>query len=194
MQIVDWTGEDVFMDGDVLRKLGAEASINRRYSRSSGLESISLFIIAKGVTLNLVGDAPEICNVVNGYTLMDQRFVELPLGNGMKLPCTILQFSRSGSLDEEKKTVLYYYMANSEFCSSRSVLRSRVRRGNSIVRCVGQVQIAASAAGALTADSATQLVCDFAADSAVAISELFKQIEEDQSVNSLRILQEGGSR
>ena len=193
LQIHDWTGEDVPLDETILDKINAEASINRLYSRDNGAESISLFIAASGVTAGImVGHPPEICNVMSGYQLLDQRFIELILESGTKLPCTILQFYRGGSLIQERKTILYYYMADEQFCGDRSVLRSKVRRGPSMVNCIAQVQIAASSRGTL-ADSATKLVSDFAVDSASSIADLFEHIREDQRADSPRTLKEEGS-
>ena len=184
MQIADWTGEDVPFDEAeaILGKIYAEASINRCYSRGDGVEYIMLFIAAAGVTgASMVGHAPEVCNVLSGYSLVDQRFAELPIDDVTKLPCRVLQFSRGESLDPERKTVLYYYMADSQFCGNRSQLRSGVRRGSTMVRCIAQVQIAASSTETRTADSRTQMVSDFAVDSASAMARLFENIEKDCS-------------
>lgn len=197
LRIHDWTGEDVPLDEAevILDKICAEASINRRYSRENGKGFVSLFIAASGTTAGtMVGHAPEICNVSAGSTLTDQRFVQLRLGDGMKLPCKILEFSRGGSLDAERKTVLYYYMADEQFCGNRSQLRSRVRRGPNMVHCIAQVQIVASSRGTLSDDSATRMVCDFAVDSASFIADLFEHIQKNQSVDSASVLKEGGSR
>jgi len=197
MQIGDWTGEDIPLDEAevILDKIYAEASINRLYSRDNGVESISLFIAASGVTAGtMVGHPPEVCNVRSGYTLMDQRFVELPLGDEMKLPCRIVQFFRGSLLDAEKKIVLYYYVADGQFCGDRSQLRSRVKRGSNMVNCIAQVQIIASSKGTLTTDSMVRIVSDFAVDSASSIAELFEHIQKDQNVDSPRALKEGGSR
>jgi hypothetical protein len=192
MQIGDWTGQDVPLDEAILRTIGADAFINRRYTRRPGSESVSFFIAASGVTAGgLVGHAPEICNVYSGYEPGNHRSVKLPLNDGAMLPCKILQFSRGGALDPEKKTVLYYYMADGQFCGDRSVLRARVRRGPSMVHCVAQVQVAASSAETATADSATRLVCAFAADSASSIAQLFEDLEKDRSSSQSQELLEG---
>lgn len=191
MQIGDWTGQDLPLDETIPRQIGADAYINRRYSHRSGIGSVSLFIAATGVTRMLVGHPPEICNVVAGSTLTDDQSVELPLDDGTMLPCRILQFSRGSVLDPEKKTVLYYYMAEGQFCGNRSALRSKVRRGSNIVNCVAQVQIAASSAETATADSATRLACAFAADSASSITMLFEDLEKDRSSSQSHELLEG---
>lgn len=191
MQIGDWTGQDLPLDETIPRQIGADAYINRRYSHRSGIGSVSLFIAATGVTRMLVGHPPEVCNVVAGSTLTDDQSMELPLDDGTMLPCRILQFSRGSALDPEKKTVLYYYMADSQFCGDRSALRSKVRRGSNIVNCVAQVQIAASSAETATADSATRLACAFAADSASSITMLFEDLEKDRNSRQSHELLEG---
>jgi len=183
MQIADWTGEDIPLDEAeaILGKIHAEASINRRYSRGNGVKAVSLFIAASGTTAGtLVGHLPEICNVMAGSTLTDQRSVELPLKDATKLPCRVLQFSRSRPLDGEKKTVLYYYMADSRFYGNHSQLTWCVRRGPTMVHCIAQVQIVASSTDTGPTDAATAVVSEFAVDSASAIVELFQRIAEDQ--------------
>lgn len=181
IKIGDWTGHDVPLNEAVLLEIGADAYINRRYSHGNAEEAVFLFVAASGVTTGtLVGHAPEVCNVWSGHKLTDQRSTELPLGNGTNLPCRILQFSRGEPVGPEQKTVLYYYMADGQFCGNRSQLRSRVRRGPSMVSCVAQVQIVASSIDAVTGDSATRIVSDFAIDSASAIAELFQHIEGDR--------------
>lgn len=182
MQIADWTGEDIPLDEAeaILDKIHGEASINRRYSRNNGVESVSLFIAASGTTAGtLVGHPPEVCNVVAGSTLTDQRSVELPLDDATKLPCEVLQFSRSRSLDGEKKTILYYYMADSQFYGNRAHLTWRVRRGPTMVHCVAQVQIVACSTRTPPADVMTDIVSEFAIDSASATVELFRRIVAD---------------
>jgi len=197
MQIGDWTGEDVQLDEAevILDKICAEASINRRYSRDNGKESVSLFIAASGtIASTMVGHAPEVCNVLSGYSLVDQRFAELPTGDGTKLACKIVQFYSDAQLECRKKTVLYYYMADGQCYGNRSQLRYRVLRGSNMVNCVAQVQIAAQAEGTLTTDSTVRIVSDFAVDSASLIADLLEHIQKDQSVDSASVLKEGGSR
>jgi hypothetical protein len=191
MQIGGWKGQDVPLDEAVLREIGADASINRLYSRGSGSESVSLFVAASGATVGtLVGHPPEICNVWSGHKLTYNRSTELLLDDGTKLPCRILQFSRAGgSLDVEKRTVLCYYMADGQFCGDRSLLRSRVRRGSGVT-CVAQIQIVASA-GIATADSTTELATAFAVDSASSIVQLFKDIEKNRSSGQIREMPKG---
>jgi len=184
MAIADWTGHDVPLDEAeaILRTIGADAFINRRYLRRSGSESVSLFIAASGVAGGtLVGHGPEICNVYSGYKPGNHRSVELPLNDGTMLPCRILQFSRGSLSVAEHKRVLYYYMADGQPCGSRSVLRYKVRRGPSVVRCVAQVQMAASSTETMAADSAERIVSEFAVDSASSIARLFKDIEKTGS-------------
>ena len=193
-QIGDWKGQNVPLDEAVLREIGADASINRLYSRGRGSELVSLFIAASGVTVGtLVGHQPEICNVWSGYPLTYDRSTELLLDNGTNLPCRILQFSRGGPLDTEKRTVLCYYMADSEFCGNRYVLRSRVQHRQSMVHCLAQVQIVASSKEALDADSMIKIVSDFAIDSAPSIAELFAHIQNNQSADSTHSLKKRGS-
>ena len=182
MQIGDWVGEDVPLDKAIPRRINAEACINRRYSRRLGSASILLFMAASGITTgSMVGHAPEICNVRSGSTLVDQHSMRLPIENEGELPCMVLEFSRGGSFGSQKKTVLCYYVADGEFYDNRSVLRSRVLYGSSMIHCVGQVQIVASDES-LSIDSGRGVVSDFAIDSASVICGLFKHIADDLSL------------
>jgi hypothetical protein len=190
-QIGQWLGADVPLDESVLSKIDAEAYVNRQYLRGGGDESISLFIAASGTTGGtLVGHAPEICNVYAGATLLDQDLTQLPLADGMRLPCQILQFVRGDSVAPERVTVLYYYMADDRYCGNRSELRSRVRRGAAMVRCIAQVQIVTSAKSA-TPDATTATVCSFAVDSASSIAQLFADLKRDQGSDDLCTPMEG---
>jgi len=192
LQIHDWTGQDVPLDEAeiVMDKIYAEAGINRLYSCNKSERTVILFIAASGVTEGtMVGHAPEICNVMSGYELANEKNVELDISSLLKLPCKILQFKRGGSLDTEKKVVLYYYMADGQFCGTRSQLRYRVRRGPKMVNCIGQVQIAASTNEALDVDSMTKIVSDFAIDSAPYISDLFANISKKQSAKLINPLE-----
>jgi hypothetical protein len=100
VQINDWMGQDVPLDDSVPSAIGAEAYINRGYSRGNRLESVSLFVAASGTRRDaLVGHPPELCNVMAGWTLMNCSSTELPLGGETKLPCSIFEFSQNGLLD-----------------------------------------------------------------------------------------------
>jgi hypothetical protein len=193
MQIGDWTGKDVPINEAeiILDKISADVMINRFYSYKNGRDSVSLFIAASGITDGImVGHPPEICNVMSGYQLVDQRQVELILENNTKLPCTILQFYRGDSLIKERKTILCYYMADKQFCGNRSVLQSRVQHSPSIVNCIAQIQIFASSVEDQTSDGIMKLVSDFAVDSASSIVDLLSSIQKDQTVNSAQTAKE----
>ena len=189
MQIGSWTGQDVPLDEAIVRKTGTDGHINRRYSRYIGVEYVGLYI-AYGVTARaLAPHRPEVCYVRAGWTLMDRRSVELPLGNGAKLPCSVFQFSRGG-LNAERIVVLDYFIVDGRYCGDASLLQSRAWRGSDTVAYVAQVQI--SSTGNLPTDSATEKVTTFAVDSALLIADLFEHIQEDQSVASSGAIREEG--
>ena len=179
MQIGSWTGQDVPLDKAIVRATGTDAHISRRYSRRNGLESVSLYVACGANARNLVGHRPEVCYVGAGLTLMNRRSVELPLNDGTRLPCSVLDFSRGG-LNTNQVTALYYFIVDGQCCGDVSLLRSRAWRGSGTVRYVAQVQIVASTTANLTADSAERIVSDFAVESASSISRLFEDAEEDQ--------------
>jgi len=179
MQIGSWAGQDVPLDEAIVRATGTDAHISRRYSRRNGLESVSLYVACGVNARNLMVHRPEICYIGAGWTLMNRRSVELPLNDGTRLPCSVLDFSH-GVLNTNQVTVLYYFIVDGQCCGDVSLLQSRAWRGSGTVRYVAQVQIVASAKSNLTADSAERIVSDFAAESASSISRLFEDAEEDQ--------------
>ena len=194
LQIHDWTGQDVPLDEAIVRATGTDAHISRRYSRRNGLESVSLYVACGVNASKLMIHRPEICYIGAGLTLMNRRSVELPLNDGTRLPCSVLDFSRGG-LNTNQVTTLYYFIVDGQCCGDISLLQSRAWwRGSDTVAYVAQVQIVASSKETLTTDSIVRIVSDFAVDSASSIAELFEHIQKDQSAHSTHPLKKGGSR
>ena len=179
LQIESWTGKNVPLDEAIVRATETEAHINRIYSRHNTLESISLYIGYGVRARDLAPHRPEVCYTGTGWTRTNKRSEELPLSDGIKLPCNIFQFS-SGTLNTRKVVVLNYYIVDGQHCHDLSLLRSKVWRGSGAVRYVAQVQIVTSTSMNLNADSAARIICQFAAESAFSISRLFENSEEDQ--------------
>ena len=179
LQIGDWMGREVPLDEAIVRATDTDAHINRSYSRNNASQYISLYIASGIKTRDLMPHRPEVCYTGAGWTLIDKRSMELPLSDGMKLPCNVLQFSR-GTLNTNKTVLLNYYIVDGQYCRDISLLRSKVWRGSGRVRYVAQIQIIASSTSNLTADSAERIISDFAAESASSISRLFESAEEDR--------------
>lgn len=179
LQIESWKGKDVPLDEAIVQATDTEAHINRIYSLHNSSKYISLYIAYGVRARDLMPHRPEVCYTGAGWTLIDKRSMELPLSDGMKLPCMALQFSR-GTLNTKKTVLLNYYIVDGQYCRDVSLLRSKAWRGSGRVRYVAQVQIVASTTMSLNADSATRLVCEFAAESASSISRLFESPEENR--------------
>jgi len=179
LQIGDWMGREVPLDEAIVRATDTDAHINRRYSRHNGSESILLYVACGVKARDLMPHRPEVCYTGAGWTLIDKRSMELPLSDGMELPCMALQFSR-GTLNTKKTILLNYYIVDGQYCRDVSLLRFKAWRGSGTVRYVAQIQIAASATSNLTADSAARIISDFAVESASSISRLFESPEEDR--------------
>lgn len=182
LEIDDWTGQDVPLDEATVRATDTDAHLNRRYSRRNGLESLSLYVASGIKARDLMPHRPEVCYTGAGWTLVGRRRTELPLSDGTKLPCNILQFSR-GALNTQKIVVLDYYIVDGQYCADVSLLRSKAWRGSGTVRYVAQVQIATSITAIMTNDSAAKLVSEFAVDSASSIAHLFENPKEGQNLN-----------
>jgi len=179
LQINDWTGEEVPLDEAIVQATDTDAHINRRYSRRSGLESVSLYIASGVRARDLMPHRPEVCYTGAGWTLTDRRSTDLSLSDGMKLPCNVLQFSR-GSLNSSKVLVLDYYLVDGQYCRNVSLLRSKAWRGSGSVEYVAQVQVTTLIAATQTAHSARTIVSDFAGESASLIADLLKEAGEDR--------------
>ncbi|MFC1795268.1 exosortase-associated EpsI family protein [Planctomycetota bacterium] len=187
LQIGDWIGREVPLDEAIVRATDTDAHINRSYSRSNSLEFISLHIASGVKARDLMPHRPEVCYTGAGWTLFDKRSMELPLSDGTKLPCNVMQFSR-GTLATKKVVVLDYYIVDRQYCGDVSLLRSKAWRGSGTVRYVAQVQIVTSIPSNQTADSATRAVSAFAVESASLISRLFEDAEEDQQSDKDRFI------
>ena len=173
LQIGDWTGREVPLDEAIVQATDTDAHINRSYSRQNAPESVLLYI-AYGVRVrDLMPHRPEVCYTGAGWTLIDRRSTELALTDEMKLPCNVLQFSR-GSLNKQRVVVLDYYIVDGQYCDDVSDFRFKAWGGSGTVGHVAQVQIVASVAPNLPADSAGRSVSAFAAESASSISSLFE--------------------
>ena len=195
VQIGEWKGQDVPVEEGVLREIHADASVNRLYSQGKESNLVTLFIAASSASIDtLVGHSPEICNVMSGCILANDHLMELLLDDGTILPCQILHFDYDGFLNLGKKTILCYYVADSEFCGNRSVLKLKVRSRSSTVHYMAQVQIAASTTGTQDIDKTEKIVCDFAVKSAPLIADLFSNIRKQQKKGSDNPLAEEDSR
>ncbi len=182
-QLGDWLGQESPLDEDVVRATDTDAHVSRTYSRQKPPGSVWLYV-AYGVNArDLMPHRPEVCYTGAGWTLVDRRSMELALDAGTKLPCNVLQFSR-GTLRKERVVVLDYYVVDEQYCNDVSLLRSkawRFWRGSAMVDHVAQVQIVASVAPNLAAESAERSVSDFATEFALSISSLFESTEGGRS-------------
>jgi len=186
MQIGDWVGQEVPMDEAIVRRTDTDALINRRYSRSIALENVGLYVAYGVRARELMPHRPEVCYPGAGWTLIDKRSIELPLSDGMQLPCRILEFSR-GTLNTTKVLVLNYYIVDGQYCNDVSLLRSKAWRGSGTVRYAVQVQIVASVTNNYIADSVAKMICDFAVESASSIFRLFESAEETRRPDNRRV-------
>jgi hypothetical protein len=175
MEIADWAGRETPLDSAVWRMTNADAYISRRYARTNGSESVSLYVVAGVRARDVVAHRPEICYISAGWTLMDQSSPELTLGDGTKLPCSVFRFHR-GDLDAQDVTVLDYFIADGQRWGSVSEALSTAGRRLAGVGFVTQVQIVSP--GSLTADSALHAVSSFAIDSAPSLDRLLDDLKK----------------
>lgn len=187
LQISDWTGREVPLDAAIIRATDTDAHINRSYSRNNSMEFISLYVATGVKARDLMPHRPEVCYIGAGWTLIDKHSLKLPLSDGTELPCNVMQFSR-GTLTTKKVVVLDYYIVDGEYSSDVSLLRSKAWRGSGTVRYIAQVQIVTSIPLNQTADPSIRTVRAFAVESALLISRLFEDAEEDQQSDKDRFI------
>ncbi|MCP4256033.1 MAG: exosortase-associated EpsI family protein [Planctomycetes bacterium] len=178
LQIGDWTGQDIPLEEALLDATGRNAHISRQYSQNDSLESILLYVGSSISARALISHRPEVCYIGAGFTLMDSRFMELPLKDGTKLPCNVFLFSRGG-LVYKKVMVLNYFIIDGQFCGDFSVLRSKVWRGSDTIDYATQILIIASTETLIADSTTTRLVFSFAIDSAKEIAQFFEDITKD---------------
>ena len=193
MQIGNWGGITTSLDDEIASRTNADALISRRYSNSGTSESVSLYIACGIRTSEIMAHHPMVCYPGNGWTLVDRSAIELPVNNGMILPCNIFQFSR-GRLEKQRVTVLHFLIVDGSYLRDISLARTSLWRITSRVNYVAQVHIASSSREIQTADSAKRIVSEFAVDSAPSIAEIFESIQKDQSAHSTGPLKNGDSR
>jgi len=174
LRIGGWEGEDIPLSKRVIEVARIDSCINRIYSLAGKGASISLYIGAGGAVRDIVSHRPEVCYTMAGWTLMNREYIELLCDDGIELECSVMRFSR-GDLELSNVTVLNYFVFNGELCGDVSQVLSAALHGGTYV---GQVQIA-SAAGDLNVESATELVCAFACDSAPMVVRLFASIDNE---------------
>lgn len=192
MQIGGWTGQEQPIDEAVVRATDTDGHISRRYSRGNGAESVWLYVAYGVKARDLMPHRPEVCYTGAGWTLVDRRLMELPLSDGTKLPCNVLQFSR-GAFNKKTVVVLDYYIVDGQYCHDVSLLRSKAFLGSGTVDHVAQVQVVASVTPNLPADSAGRSVHAFAAESALSILQLFEDAGADRESDNDSVDADGAS-
>lgn len=165
----EWRGHEEDMDEYVLRKTGTDDHVNRVYQRQRGRASVSLWIAYGVRPRDLMPHRPEVCYNGAGWTLESNRSLELTSGDGVVLPCRLMQFKR-GVLASERITVLNYYIVDGERSAGVSQLRSKAARGGSSVSYAAQIQIVATTA--LRHEEGARKVRAFASESAGAIATM----------------------
>ena len=179
-QMGEWTGQDVELDEDVVRATDTDAHISRNYSRYNASEQVWLYVAYGTRARDLMPHRPEVCYTGSGWTLITRSSMEMLLGDGMKLQCTVFRFSR-GTLNKKKLAVLHYYIVDGQYCRDVSLLRSNAWRGSGTVDYVAQVQVVTAVRGDLTDESALKKITAFAVESASSISKLFENAQDSIS-------------
>jgi EpsI family protein len=172
MQIGAWTGQEKPIDPNLVARTDTDAHISRVYSRG-GVETVSLWVACGVRTRDLMPHRPEVCYTGSGWTLREQKAVDLPTANGGTLPCNLMRFSR-GTLGMQNTMVLYYYIVDGKYCRDVSEWRYSLKP----IGYVAQVQVVGPVPAGQTMDSVERLVSAFAVDSAASLVGLFDDVQE----------------
>ena len=186
LQIGDWSGQDEPLSEAIIEATDTDAHINRRYFRYNLLDQACLYIAAGKRARDLMPHRPEVCYIGAGWTRVNSNSAELLLDDGRVLPCNIFQFSK-GTLNKKNIIVLDYYLVDGQFSQDVSLLRSKIWKGSGAVGYVAQVQIVAAINSSLKADSAVQLVSDFAGESALLIFEVLESVAGKKEQNTEKL-------
>jgi len=179
MQIGEWIGQDEPLGEAVIEATDTDAHISRRYSRYNALEQIRLYIAAGKRARDLMPHRPEVCYAGAGWSLISSDTIELPLDDGIVLPCSVFQFSK-GVLNTMKVIILDYYIVDGQFYRDISLLRSKIWRGSGAVDYVAQIQILAEISANQTADSAAKMISDFAVQSAWPTFQVLEDVANNK--------------
>jgi len=192
LDINDWTGREEPLDDVIIEATGTDAHINRIYIRNNGLDNVTLYVAFGQRARDLMPHRPEVCYVGAGWARIEKESVELSLEDGMKLPCTIMQFSK-GVMEQKKIMILDYYIVDGEFSSDVELLRSKIWKGSGAVNYTAQIQISVPIQTIQDSEQAKETISDFAVDSAPLLKELLASFnvnepsEQNIDVNSISV-------
>jgi EpsI family protein len=137
--IGEWSGQDIPLDVEIVRRTDTDDLINRRYQRAGGSQAVSLYV-AYGVRLrDLSPHRPEVCYPGAGWTLDENKSMELKGADGSQVPCRLLRFHK-GALISDKILVLSYYIIDGQYYPDVSLLRSKAWRAYTAGSYSAQVQ------------------------------------------------------
>jgi EpsI family protein len=186
LQISDWTGQDEPLDEAIIEATDTDAHISRLYRRHS-LESVWLYIAAGRRTRDLMPHRPEVCYTGAGWTRISSKSKELIMDDKTLLPCSIFQFSR-GALNTKNVIILDYYIVDGQFSRDVSLLRSKIWKGDGMVKYSAQIEIVASVTTEQSAETAEKLVLDFAFESAQSILKTLQRVVDSQYPNTEQLM------
>lgn len=180
LQIVDWMGEDIPIDEEIISRTGSDSHINRRYIRENGLDSVLLYATCGAQIGSMIGHRPDICYTNSGWKIVEQNIKELPLNDDKKLPCTIFLFEKN-NLRKEQIVNLNYFIADGVAFGDSSSARSRAGYRLAEVSYIIQVQVIGLVRSNESIDSVIKRVSDFAVDAAIPIEKLSDEIRGGQT-------------
>ncbi len=102
-----WKGEDIRLDPQVFRAIGAEMAVNRRYVNRDAVVELHSDVFTNAFIQGGVRilHPPELCYAGSGFIAEDSKTIQIPSRDGVSQPARLLTLSHEGT----RVFCLYWY-------------------------------------------------------------------------------------
>ncbi|MCL5103632.1 MAG: EpsI family protein [Armatimonadetes bacterium] len=104
MNIGDWQGQDIMMDEQTRKDIGADQVFFRTYSRSNGDRPVEVLVVYRKYGRRGFVHRPELCYPGSGFQISDKRLTKIPYA-GVETEAITLNARK----DDYKEVVLYWF-------------------------------------------------------------------------------------
>lgn len=140
LQFGDWKGEEAPLSTEIAERTDSDQQVNRVYINPRSGAVVGVFV-AYGLRMrDLVPHRPEVCYPGAGWTLESASRRQLKSRSGRAIECQVYEFFRGG-LQNQRVTVLHYYIIDGASFDDVAALRSLATRKGASARYVARVQL-----------------------------------------------------